>query len=114
MQKSYCVNILPTVGPAASRRGRDINTITHIWLAYKGRIYNLRNGVLLTVYLKVKNGFNIMQNDKYSVKYDMKHDVCHSDNYDLSLSAALMANVSINNLLDETSCTDLPLCNIIS
>lgn len=29
------------------------------------------------------------------------------------LSAPQMANISIESLLDETSCTDLPLCNII-
>lgn len=43
----------------------------------------------------------------------MKCDVCHTLTVMIFLSAPQVANISIESLLDETSCTDLPLCNII-
>lgn len=42
-----------------------------------------------------------------------KCDICHTMIVMIFLSAPQMANISIDSLLDETSCTDLPQCNII-
>lgn len=43
----------------------------------------------------------------------MNCDIWHTLILMLFLSARQMANISIKSLLDETICTDLPLCNII-
>lgn len=43
----------------------------------------------------------------------MNRDICQILVVTVFLSALQMVNISIDSLLDETSCTDLPLCNII-
>ena len=56
---------------------------------------------------------NYMQTDIFSNSEMWR--LSHIDSNDLMtfLSAPQKANISIESLLDETSCTDLPLCNII-
>lgn len=55
-------------------------------------------------------GFDNMQKDIFS-NYEMWH-LSHAGNNGLSVCTA-DGNISIDSLLDETSCTDLLLCNII-
>lgn len=50
------------------------------------------------------NGFSNMQKDIFC-NYD--NDICHTLIVMISLSALQMANISMDSLLDDTSCTDL-------
>lgn len=84
-------------------------TVIHIWSAQKEDIKK-KKSVLLTVYLKQRmNGFSNMQKDIFC-NYDS--DVCHTLIVMISLSALQMANISMDSLLDDTSCTDL-ICRCV-